>query len=266
VASEAKTWRSSFEIFIGAQHSLAPVGLKDFAVSSLRGLLSTPTALRVCYPDFDAETLALLGRVMPYTMTSPARIVAVCTAVKYVEANDIPGAFVECGVWKGGSSMAAALSFKMPRPLYLFDTFEGMSAPGVYDRHSGSGRSATELFARAHAGATLFCNSPLDEVKHNMGTTGYPANCVRYVKGKVEDTVPNSAPEQIAVLRLDTDWYESTRHELEHLYPRLAPGGVLIIDDYGYWTGARKAVDEYFRGSLFLSRIDSTGRVAVKPR
>jgi O-methyltransferase len=64
---------------------------------------------------------------------------------------------------------------------------------------------------------------------------------------------------------LDTDWYESTRHELEHLYPCLSPGGVLIIDDYGYWSGARKAVDEYFHDSLFLSRIDDTGRMAIKP-
>jgi hypothetical protein len=88
------------------------------------------------------------------------------------------------------------------------------------------------------------------------------------VKGKVEDTIPRAAPKQIALLRLDTDWYESTYHELKHLYPRLVPGGVLILDDYGHWEGARRAVDQYFeeeRIRLFLHRIDYAGRLAIKP-
>jgi O-methyltransferase len=218
------------------------------------------------YPDLDEETVTLLRRVLPYTMTSPARIVAVCSAVRYVEANSIPGAFVECGVWKGGSSMAAALTFKTPRPLFLFDTFEGMTDPTANDRHSASGQLASAMLRKADPHATIRCYSALEEVKRNMDSTGYPPAEISYIKGKVEDTVPAAAPEQIAVLRLDTDWYESTRHELEHLYPRLSPGGVLIIDDYGYWAGARKAVDEYFRDSLFLGRIDNTGRIAIKPR
>ena len=80
--------------------------------------------------------------------------------------------------------------------------------------------------------------------------------------------MPAEAPEEIALLRLDTDWYSSTKHELEHLYPRLAPGGVLILDDYGHWQGARRAVDEYFadnRITLLLNRVDGTARIAVKP-
>ena len=90
---------------------------------------------------------------------------------------------------------------------------------------------------------------------------------VRLVKGKVEDTVPKNAPEKIALLRLDTDWYESTRRGLVHLFPRLVPGGVLIIDDYGHWQGARKAVDEYIAGNqvkILLNRVDYTGRIGVK--
>ena len=239
--------------------------LRDFAADSARSLLTTRLALRLRFPDVDESTLAILRRVLPYTMTSPARIVAVCSAVRYVEANSIPGVFVECGVWKGGSSMAAALTFKTPRPFILFDTFEGMSAPTEHDRRAASGKSASEMLQNADRSASIWCYSPLDEVKRNISSTGYPDSHVTYVKGKVEDTVPGSAPGQIAILRLDTDWYESTRHELEHLYPRLSPGGVLIIDDYGYWTGARKAVDEYFGGSVYLSRIDQTGRVAIKP-
>ncbi len=198
---------------------------KQLALGSARSLLATRAALRVRYPDFDDATLTLLRRVLPYTMTSPARIFAVCAAVRYVETNNIPGAFVECGVWKGGSSMAAALTFQTPRPMVLFDTFEGMSVPTEHDRRAGSGELASTLLRAAGEGDTLRCYSPLEEVQHNMGSTGYPAAQISYIKGKVEDTLPGAAPQQIAVLRLDTDWYESTRHELEHLYPRLSPGG-----------------------------------------
>ena len=258
--------RFSRVILAGRSPRRATVTLKDFATGSARALLATRLALRLRYPDFDKSTLDVLGRVLRYTMTSPARIAAVCAAVRHVETNDIPGAFVECGVWKGGSSMAAALTFKSPRTLFLYDTFEGMSAPTDQDRRSNGGKPAAQMLGNADKSAAIWCRSPLDEVKRNMDSTGYPASHITYVKGKVEDTIPAVVPDRIAILRLDTDWYESTRHELEHLYPRLSPGGVLIIDDYGYWTGARKAVDEYFRDSLFLGRIDDTGRIAVKPR
>jgi O-methyltransferase len=83
----------------------------------------------------------------------------------------------------------------------------------------------------------------------------------------VEDTLPDQAPERIALLRLDTDWYASTKHELEQLYPRLAEGGVLIVDDYGHYEGARRAVDEYFRAAgepVLLNRIDFSGRLVIK--
>ena len=102
----------------------------------------------------------------------------------------------------------------------------------------------------------------LDDVRANMETTGYPS--IRYVVGKVENTIPAQMPERINLLRLDTDWYESTRHELEHLWPRLRPGGVLILDDCGWWDGARRAVDEYEVPAL-LVRVGTEGaRVAVK--
>jgi len=161
--------------------------------------------------------------------------------------------------------MAAALTFGTPRQLFLFDTFDGMSAPTDEDRHAKSGELAAGMLDKSHKSELIWCHAPLEEVKRNMASTGYPSDRVTYVRGRVEETIPAAAPAQISVLRLDTDWYASTRHELEHLYPRVVPGGVLIIDDYGYWAGARKAVDEYFNGSLFLSRIDDTGRIAVKP-
>ena len=98
--------------------------------------------------------------------------------------------------------------------------------------------------------------------------TGYPEQRVHFVQGLVEETVPEHAPEQLALLRLDTDYYTSTRHELEHLAPRLAPGGVLLVDDYGHWRGSQEAVDEWMATlprPLLLQRIDYTARLAVMP-
>jgi predicted O-methyltransferase YrrM len=104
-------------------------------------------------------------------------------------------------------------------------------------------------------------------VRETVARAGYPAERIHFVKGAVEETIPRTLPGPLALLRLDTDWYQSTRHELVHLYPLLAPGGVLIVDDYGHWQGAARAVDEYFAAhppGPLLTRIDYTGRLAVK--
>lgn len=217
------------------------------------------------YSDEDKE---IIRRVSPYTMASPPRIAAVVDAVRYVSRNAIPGAIVECGVWRGGCMMAAAAVLKSAgdfRDLCLFDTFDGMTQPthADVDLH---GNAALDIFrkARKRDGGSDWCAASLDEVTTAIATTGYPMDRVHLVKGRVEDTIPGQAPAKIAVLRLDTDWYESTRHELAHLYGRLERGGVLLIDDYGYWEGARKAVDEQLP-HLLLSRTDYTGRLVVKP-
>ena len=94
----------------------------------------------------------------------------------------------------------------------------------------------------------VFAHASLEDVRANVALAGVPSERVRYVDGKVEDTIPQDVPDRIALLRLDTDWYESTLHELGHLWIALLPGGVLIIDDYGHWQGARQAVDEFFAG------------------
>jgi hypothetical protein len=153
------------------------------------------------------------------------------------------------------------------RELYLFDTFEGMSEPTDKDRMYTGDQAAVLLEGRAKE-ERLWGYVPLDDVRDAVLAVGYDPERIHFVKGKVEDTVPDGAPEQIALLRLDTDWYESTLHELVHLYPRLVPGGVLIIDDYGHWQGAREAVDEYVAEHdvpLLLNRVDYTARIAIKP-
>lgn len=245
------------------------MSLSDTVIQYCERALNSQAALKWRMRDVDRVSRQMFQRVAPFTMTSPERVAAVCNAVHYVTRAKIPGAYVECGVWRGGSSMAAALCLQadgaQDRELYLFDTFEGMSTPTEHDVRADDSASAAGLLDRSLKTEKIWCCASLEDVEANMASTGYPSNKVHLCKGMVEETLPREAPETIAILRLDTDWYESTKHELEHLYPRLAVGGVLIIDDYGYWAGARKAVDEYFADRpVLLSRIDRTGRIAIK--
>jgi O-methyltransferase len=232
--------------------------------------VSLARAPRTTHEDMGADFHALRERVAPYTMTSPERQFALHEAARYVVAAAVPGDFVECGVWRGGSSMMVALTLDAlseRRRMWLYDTFDGMPTPSPADR-LWTGHSATselDKATKAEGVGNVWAYATLDDVKENMGRTGYPPDLITYIAGRVEDTIPAQAPDQIALLRLDTDWYESTRHELEHLWDRLVPGGVMILDDYGHWQGARKAVDEFFAGRpQLLARVDYTGRMTVK--
>jgi O-methyltransferase len=225
--------------------------------------------------NLDPGFSPLRDRVAHATMTSSERMHALYQAINYAMDAGLDGDVVECGVWRGGSSMLAALALlerqDSARTLWLYDTFEGMTPPGELDvKYDGA--PADQLLATQERSADAvndWCVASLEDVHANMAGTGYPADRVRLVKGKVEETIPAEAPEAIAVLRLDTDWFESTHHELIHLYPRLVPGGVLIVDDYGWWQGAREAVDRYLADHgvcMLLTRIDDTGRMGVKPQ
>jgi O-methyltransferase len=231
-------------------------------ISAIGAAEPTPDLRR----DFDPEFLELLARVKPFSMTTPERLYGLREAVQYIVREGIPGDVVECGVWRGGSSMLIALELDRladGRRLWMYDTYEGMSEPSEKDGHDVIDRFRTE-----GRDTRFMAYAALDDVQANIGSTGRPPDTVEYVVGKVEDTIPGRAPETISLLRLDTDWYESTFHELRHLWDRLVPGGVLIIDDYGHWQGARIAVDEFFAelGSRPLfSRLDYTGRMLVKP-
>lgn len=169
--------------------------------------------------------------------------------------------------------MAAALTLiecgDKTRELFLFDTFEGMPPATDCDLRFDDVPANELLAGRAKTKDDKYVAfSPLEDARANVLETGYSTELIHFIKGKVELTIPKASPGQIAILRLDTDWYESTIHELNHLYPLVSPGGVVIIDDYGFWKGARKAVDEYWNGLFpkpLLCRIDETGRLCIKP-
>jgi hypothetical protein len=225
------------------------------------------------FPDFDPGFAAAYDCARDCTMTSPERMYALWQGVHHVLDRGVPGAFVECGVWRGGSAMLMAHALlergNDSRELWLYDTFEGMPPPAEGDVDFAGRPAAEQLPARRDdRDDVILAYASLGEVRANMHRVGYASERVHYVRGPVEQTIPAHAPESIAVLRLDTDWEASTRHELEHLWPRLSPGGLLVIDDYGHWAGARRAVDEYFAArddAPLLVRVDYTGRVGVKP-
>jgi O-methyltransferase len=230
--------------------------------------LSEPASLP---SDLSAGDQEILRRIADYTMTGIERQVALIQAVRHLVQQGVAGCFVECGVWRGGSSMAVALALAQEgatqRDLYLYDTFEGMTPPTDVDRTT-DGTPAKIHLDRDVKRTNYWCVAGINDVRQNMASTGYPADRIHLIPGPVEKTIPQNQPgEQIALLRLDTDWYESTKHELTCLFPRLCEGGILIIDDYGHWEGARKAVDEYLDGltrKFYMHRIDYTGRLLVK--
>src|SRR3954454_12833233 len=252
--------------------------LIDATLRRIRGLsgAAEPSA-ELDLSGLDERDRGIVERSLPYTMTSVARLDAVVQAVRYSVRRAVPGDFAECGVWRGGSVLAMILTLQdmgaEPRDIHLYDTFEGMTEPTEADVSAADG-SALDAWRDARANGTrawpeMFGPDVFDErsVRQTLLATGYPEERIHIVKGRVEETIPSHAPDVLALLRLDTDWYESTRHELRELYPRLADGGVLIVDDYGHWEGARRAVDEYFSEHappVLLNRIDYTGRIAVK--
>jgi len=232
---------------------------------------------RMDLENLDEHSREIFAAVEGISLTGLHRVDALVGAVKYLEAKGVPGDFVECGVWRGGSVVAMIKTLQLLgsncRDIFMFDTFGGLSSISGFSDKDISFRNerAEDLYGGPdRERKTAFLNVSLQEVRSTVLATGYPPERLHFVEGRVEDTVPERAPRQIAFLRLDTDFYESTRHEMEHLYPRLVEGGVLLVDDYGHWRGARKAVDEYLEGhpqaAILLNRIDYSGRIGVKLR
>ncbi|MCA3439471.1 MAG: class I SAM-dependent methyltransferase [Rhodobacter sp.] len=228
--------------------------------------------------DRSAEFSDLFARTRNYTMTSKEIMFSTYQAARYVAERGIPGDIVECGVWRGGSALLAGLAVRAAeirrprrkwlasrrRRLWLYDTFEGMTVPTDQDVDL-TGTSAAQYMAE-HSDEGRWCYADEADVRQVLASEGFGPKDVEIVRGDVAKTLRASRPRRIALLRLDTDWYESTKAELELLFPRLSRGGVLIIDDYGHWEGARQAVDEFFarEPGLLLNRIGYAVRVAVK--
>lgn len=206
------------------------------------------------------------------TMVSYERLWTTLMACRHVAQNNIQGDFVECGVWRGGNALVAAEVFRLygiKKNVWLFDTFKGMTEPNDFDQSAASGQSAFERFNASQRDAhNEWCYASLIDVKKNFEERGLLTDNVFFIEGDVRETLNGPLlPESIAVLRLDTDFYDSTKKELEVLYPRLIIGGALIIDDYGHWAGSRKATDEYFSACgnrPFLNFSDYSGRFGIK--
>jgi O-methyltransferase len=224
--------------------------------------------------DLDPRFLAIYKQCQDHTLTSIKSMYAMYEAALYIAKAGIEGDYVECGVWKGGSSMIVALALlqlkSRHRNLYLYDTYQGMPETGDHDHDLGNSpfQLAMNISTRLRGGHSGVFYAELEEVSRNMQSTGYPQDHIFLIKGLVEETIPFRAPEQISLLHLDSDLYQSTYHELTHLFPRLSKGGVLIVDDYGSWKGSRKATDQYFAEhgiSMLLSPIGNEGaRMGIK--
>ena len=206
-----------------------------------------------------------------YTITSVQKMYSLYISTKYVVEHNIPGDMVECGVFQGGSAMIMALTLQQmndtDRKLYLYDTYAGMTKPGKEDTNYWN-EDVEGIWRKCQRETyNKWAYSPLEKVKENLYSTRYPEENIRFIKGRVEETIPSVIPDKIALLRLDTDWYESTYHELLHLFPRISMHGVLILDDYGCLKGAKKATDTYFNENkikILLNRIDYSGRICIK--
>jgi hypothetical protein len=223
----------------------------------------------------DPYFISIYPYIKAHSITSkygPVPLWVLFKSVEYVVKNNIPGDIAECGVWNGGSMLLAALALvyfgDTSRRIYLYDTFAGMPRPDDIDK-SWDGVSVLPIWQDfTDRGKPWGYGGNLDDVRTVMRASNYPEDKLVFVEGMVEDTIPGHAADHLSLLRLDTDFHKSTHHELVHLYPRLVKGGILIIDDYGNFQGARLATDQYIAENdlkIFLGRVDGNVRLVVKP-
>jgi O-methyltransferase len=215
----------------------------------------------IWFPDIkEKEFWSIAEEVWDYTVLGTALLYNIYASCKYVFAKRVPGDIVECGVFLGGSIMFFAEMCKRyeqgDRVIYALDTFTGFLRRSELDV-DWDGKPICE---------PTESQNRREEAEENIRSVGWRQDLVQIVEGDVLETAPALPGTQIAILRLDTDTYDTTAAELESLYPRVVPGGVVIIDDYGWGLGQRAAVDEYFRDDpVCLLRIDRHGRAFVKP-
>lgn len=226
------------------------------------------------FPEANNFEKNLFKITSEYTMTSYERIFSLMKSIDFIRHNNVQGDFVECGVWRGGNLIIFQKfieKYNLQKKIYAYDTFEGMSNPEEIDR-TFDGKSSIEALNKIRERKIkrdeniLVAECSIEKVLENFKKFSQKENLI-CIKGKVEETLKlkDNLPNKISILRLDTDWYSSTKIELEILFPLLEKNGILIIDDYGYWQGAKKAVDEYFKDKQFtMFKIDFTGRLIIK--
>jgi O-methyltransferase len=223
--------------------------------------------------DSDPRFNEIYEKCRPFTMTSVERLYALYKSVEYIVSANLEGDFAETGVWRGGSCMLIAETLlalgRSSRRIFLFDTFTGHPRPDAEKDVDIWGNRAVDEWQRITGeGKHAWGYVSLEEVQANLALTGYPTSKLIFVEGMVEETVRHiPSMDKLALLRLDTDWHDSTKASLEYLYPRLVSAGVLIIDDYGHYQGQRLAVDAYLKASgesILLNRIDYSCRLGVK--
>ncbi len=185
--------------------------------------------------------------------------------LEYIRLNNIPGDFIECGVWKGGVILGIMeylyYNNMTDRKVWLYDTFNGLTEPKENDYEINGNHTKTKReweYRKINESTNSWCYSPLEEVQNNLSKSKFPKENVIYVIGDICETLKDkqNVPDEISLLRLDTDWYESTKIELDVLYPKVADKGVVIVDDYSYWNGSRKAVDESIDYKKFKYKIE----------
>lgn len=243
-------------------------------IAGKMGFKITPMKDGIIKDMSEEQFLNIYQNCKGISMASTESLYSLYKAIEYIIKGNIPGDFVECGVWKGGVAMLMAFTATKlkdkKRKIYLFDTFQGMTLPGKFDALLSDNTSAKEIYKNSkkkEKDSYTWCYADLNSVKSNLSSTKYPKKNLIFVEGDVQQTLKqkNNLPKAISILRLDTDFFESTKIELETLYPRLSIGGVVIIDDYGTWTGTKKACDDYFAGkNILFHRIDNSCRIGVK--
>lgn len=236
--------------------------------------LCTPlTAFRTARKGYDHEDAAreAIANVVGHTQLSYERLATLYEQVAYLERRRLPGALVECGVWRGGAAAMMAQANlaegRERRALHLFDSFEGMPEP----RPDVDGPEAMRLMEQgARQRSAVNAAAPEEALELIVNRIGYPEPFVHVHKGWFQDTLPRDRDGlgPIALLRIDGDWYESTRVVFETLYDLVTPGGVIVIDDYGHFEGCRRATNEFLAAhapDAYLHHIDYTGRYLIKP-